>query len=149
MRNFKLTYPGVLLVMLHALIYKVVSYSSVISTLRYFFASEFDDAELGGIVQDLGLKKIELTNEDNRLKRAKLNVEIKTLEDKLNSHIKPKTVTSQVLDMYKDFDTLVFNMANGEPDKVNEFKKMSIFDFYRHKELLIERSRNERNKNST
>ena len=124
-------------------------YSSVISSLRYFFASEFDDAELGGIVQDLGLKKIELTNEDNRLKRAKLNVEIKTLEDKLNSHISPKTVTSQVLDMYKDFDTLVFNMANGEPDKVNEFKKMSIFDFYRHKELLIERSRNERNKNST
>ena len=124
-------------------------YSSVISSLRYFFASEFDDAELGGIVQDLGLKKIELTNEDNRLKRAKLNVEIKTLEDKLNSHINPKTVTSQVLDMYKDFDTLVFNMANGEPDKVSEFKRMSIFDFYRHKELLIDRSRNERNKNST
>ena len=124
-------------------------YSSIISSLRYFFASEFDDAELGGIVQDLGLKKIELTNEDNRLKRAKLNVEIKTLEDKLNSHINPKTVTSQVLDMYKDFDTLVFNMANGEPDKVKEFKRMSIFDFYRHKELLIDRSRNERNKNST
>ena len=124
-------------------------YSSVISTLRYFFASEFDDAELGGLVQDLGLKKIELTNEDNRLKRAKLNVEIKVLGDKLNSHINPKTVTSQVLDMYKDFDTLVFNMANGEPDKVSEFKRMSIFDFYRHKELLIERSRNERNKNST
>jgi hypothetical protein len=51
--------------------------------------------------------------------------------------------------MYKDFDTLVFNMSNGEPDKVREFKKMSIFDFYRHKELLIDRSRNERNKNST
>jgi len=67
----------------------------------------------------------------------------------LNSHINPKTVTSQVLDMYKDFDTLVFNMANGEPDKVKEFKRMSIFDFYRHKELLIDRSRNERNKNST
>ena len=124
-------------------------YSSIIGSLRYFFASEFDDAELGGIVQDLGLKKIELTNEYNRLKRAKLNVEIKVLEDKLNSHINPKTVTSQVLDMYKDFDTLVFNMANGEPDKVKEFKRMSIFDFYRHKELLIDRSRNERNKNST
>ena len=124
-------------------------YSSIISTLRYFFASEFDDAELGGLVQDLGLKKIELTNEYNRLKRAKLNVEIKVLENKLNSHISPKTVTSQVLDMYKDFDTLVFNMANGEPDKVREFKRMSIFDFYRHKELLIDRSRNERNKNST
>lgn len=124
-------------------------YQGIISTLRYFFASEFDDAELGGLVQDLGLKKIELTNEYNRLKRAKLNVEIKVLEDKLNSHISPKTVTSQVLDMYKDFDTLVFNMANGEPDKVREFKRMSIFDFYRHKELLIDRSRNERNKNST
>ena len=51
--------------------------------------------------------------------------------------------------MYKDFDTLVFNMADGQPDKVREFKQMSIFDFYRHKELLIDKSRNERNKDST
>ena len=61
----------------------------------------------------------------------------------------PKTVTNQILDMYKDFDTLIFNMANGEPDKVRELKRMSIFDFYRHKELQIEKSKNERNKNDT
>lgn len=67
----------------------------------------------------------------------------------MNSHITPKTVTNQVLDMYKDFDTLVFNMADGQPDKVREFKQMSTFDFYRHKELLIDKSRNERNKDNT
>tara|TARA_R110000803_G_scaffold128612_1_gene196061 strand:+ start:658 stop:951 length:294 start_codon:yes stop_codon:yes gene_type:complete len=97
----------------------------------------------------LGLRIIELTNENNRLKRAKLNVEIKSLEDKLSAHLMPKTVTNQILDMYKDFDTLIFNMADGQPDKVRELKLMSIFDFYRHKELLIEKSRNERNKNDT
>ena len=97
----------------------------------------------------MGLRIIELTNENNRLKRAKLNVEIKSLEDKLSAHLMPKTVTNQILDMYKDFDTLIFNMADGQPDKVRELKLMSIFDFYRHKELLIEKSRNERNKNDT
>jgi hypothetical protein len=61
----------------------------------------------------------------------------------------PKTVTNQILDMYKDFDTLIFNMADGQPEKVRELKSMSIFDFYRHKELQIEKSRNERNKDST
>jgi hypothetical protein len=61
----------------------------------------------------------------------------------------PKAVTNQILDMYKDFDTLIFNMANGEPHKVREFKQMSVFDFYRHKELLMDKSRNERNKNDT
>jgi hypothetical protein len=61
----------------------------------------------------------------------------------------PKAVTNQILDMYKDFDTLIFNMANGEPQKVREFKQMSVFDFYRHKELLMDKSRNERNKNDT
>lgn len=61
----------------------------------------------------------------------------------------PKTVTNQILDMYKDFDTLIFNMADGQPDKVREFKAMSVFDFYRHKELLMDKSRNERNKDNT
>tara|TARA_R110000824_G_scaffold15744_1_gene66028 strand:+ start:1299 stop:1454 length:156 start_codon:yes stop_codon:yes gene_type:complete len=51
--------------------------------------------------------------------------------------------------MYKDFDTLIFNMADGNPNRVREFKAMSIFDFYRHKELLMDKSRNERNKNDT
>ena len=61
----------------------------------------------------------------------------------------PKAVTNQILDMYKDFDTLIFNMADGNPNRVREFKAMSIFDFYRHKELLMDKSRNERNKNDT
>lgn len=51
--------------------------------------------------------------------------------------------------MYKDFDTLLFNIANGEPSKIREFKNMSIFEFYRYKELLTDKSRNERNKDNT
>lgn len=48
----------------------------------------------------------------------------------------PKTVTSQVLEMYEQFDELVFNLAEAGSETIEGLERMSTFKFYRYKSLL-------------
>ena len=49
--------------------------------------------------------------------------------------------------MYKNFDALVFNISRLDKiSSADDLKRLSIYDFYRHKELLEEEvKRNNKN----
>lgn len=113
-------------------------YQSLNNTLRHFFPEEFSGGEsaVGGIAEDLGLKKIARANELDRLKRAELDKQIKELESKLNAELMPKAVTSQILDMYERFDELCFDLAELGSESLESIERMNTFKFYRFKNLL-------------
>ena len=84
---------------------------------------------------------------ENTLEKARIQVKIKQTERKIKHKIEGKTVSTQVLEMYKNFDALVFNISRIDKiTSTDELKKMNIYDFYRHKELLEEEvKRNNKN----
>jgi len=42
-----------------------------------------------------------------------------------------------ILKMWKDFDEMVFNVAEADGKmSIQELKDSSVYDFYRHKELI-------------
>ena len=48
----------------------------------------------------------------------------------------PKPVTSQILEMYEQFDELVFNLADNGSESLESIERMNTFKFYRYKSLL-------------
>ena len=48
----------------------------------------------------------------------------------------PKAVTSQILDMYQRFDELCFDLARLGSESLEGIEKMNTFKFYRYKNLL-------------
>lgn len=48
----------------------------------------------------------------------------------------PKPVTSQILEMYEQFDELVFNLADNGSETIESLERMNTFKFYRYKKLL-------------
>ena len=51
----------------------------------------------------------------------------------------PKAVTSQILDMYENFDELVFNLADNGSETLEALERMNTFKFYRYKNLLAKK----------
>lgn len=51
----------------------------------------------------------------------------------------PKAVTSQILDMYENFDELVFNLADNGSETIESLERMNTFKFYRYKKNLAKK----------
>ena len=87
------------------------------------------------MIEDLGIKKIERANKE-RIEKAKLDKEITEIERKIDNELMPKTVTSQILDMYENFDELVFNLSEVGSETIESLERMNTFKFYRYENLL-------------
>lgn len=86
------------------------------------------EASIERLIEAGGLSSIDM---------ARKLSESEEIVNDLKATIERKTIQKKIVEIYTSFDELCFNMAEADK-KMNpmEFKKLSAYEFLKHKELL-------------
>ncbi len=80
--------------------------------------------------------------------RAKMNLHLESYQEELDKLTQLEAVTKKIRKLHQDYEQLCFNVSKADGTiSMEELQRMTVYKFYRYKQLLIEykKPRNKKN----